>query len=50
MPCYAYDTLTFTGRVIEAAGTAYVIEVVGRNSLGDHVTGTVHVELPVGLT
>jgi hypothetical protein len=50
VPCYAYDTLTMTGRVISAADTEYVIEVVGRNSLGDHVTGTVHVELPVGLT
>lgn len=39
VPCYAYDMLTFTGRVI-APGR---IEVVGRNSLGAHVTGTVEV-------
>jgi uncharacterized OB-fold protein len=37
VPCYAYDTLTFTGRVAEP-GT---VEVVGRTSLGTHVTGTV---------
>jgi hypothetical protein len=45
VPCYAYETLTMTGRVAEVAGAACVVEVVGRNSLGDHVTGTVHVEL-----
>jgi hypothetical protein len=45
VPCYAGDTLTFSGRVVagEAAGDAaeYVVEVVGRCSLGDHVTATV---------
>jgi hypothetical protein len=69
VPCYAGDTLTFSGRVLpggavagceatvgeaaggEAAGgeamggsmpcQEYVVEVVGRCSLGDHVTGTV---------
>ncbi len=65
VPCYAGDTLTFSGRVVagEAAGSAaaggaaaggaaaggackddaaeYVVEVVGRCSLGDHVTATV---------
>jgi hypothetical protein len=46
VPCYAYETLTFSGRVTEAAGEEYVIEVAGRNSLGDHVTGTVHLEVP----
>jgi hypothetical protein len=46
VPCYAYETLTFSGRVTEAAGAECVIEVVGRNSLGDHVTGTVHIEVP----
>jgi uncharacterized OB-fold protein len=39
VPCYAYDMLTFTGRI--AGPTA--IEVVGRNSLGAHVTGRVEV-------
>jgi hypothetical protein len=46
VPCYAYETLTLTGRVTQIAGGECVIEVVGRNSLGDHVTGTVRVNLP----
>ncbi len=46
VPCYAYDTLTFTGRVAERDGAELVIEVTGRDSLGDHVTGTVRIELP----
>jgi hypothetical protein len=46
VPCYAYDTLVLTGRVLEAAGGECLIEVIGRNSLGDHVTGTVRVHLP----
>jgi acyl dehydratase len=63
-PCYAGDTLTFSGRVVvpgpgreqagsgedtsreqagsgEDASAEYVVEVVGRCRLGDHVTGTV---------
>jgi hypothetical protein len=44
-PCYAGDTLVLGGRVVEA-GSEVVVEVVGRCSLGDHVTGTVRVELP----
>jgi acyl dehydratase len=77
-PCYAGDTLTFSGRVVEGAsgeragraggehaegadgehaegaggrlsggtGEEYVVEVVGRCSLGDHVTGTVRISAP----
>jgi acyl dehydratase len=45
VPCYAGDTLTFSGRVVEEA-EEIVIEVVGRCSLGDHVTGTVRVSVP----
>ena len=45
VPCYAYETLTFTGRVTEVAGSDVVVEVAGRNSLGDHVTGTVRIEV-----
>jgi acyl dehydratase len=77
-PCYAGDTLTFSGRVVEGAGgeragraggehaegaggehgegadrrliggtgEEYVVEVVGRCSLGDHVTGTVRIAAP----
>ncbi|HTX83181.1 MAG TPA: OB-fold domain-containing protein [Streptosporangiaceae bacterium] len=53
VPCYAGDTLTFSGRVIEAAGDEsdstgtspeggeLVVAVTGRCSLGSHVTGTV---------
>ncbi|MBC6448290.1 MaoC family dehydratase [Actinokineospora sp. HBU206404] len=46
VPCYAYETLTFTGHVSERDGKLVVVDVVGRNSIGDHVTGTVRVELP----
>ena len=46
VPCYAYEKLTFTGRVVEHDGSEYVIAVVARNSLGDHVTGTVRIEVP----
>ena len=45
-PCYAGDTLTFSGRVTECAGDECVVEVTGRCSLGDHVTGTVRLVLP----
>ena len=45
-PCYAGDTLTFSGRVAEGTGEEYVVEVVGRCSLGDHVTGTVRIATP----
>jgi uncharacterized OB-fold protein/acyl dehydratase len=45
-PCYAGDTLTFSGYVSGENGTERVITVTGRCSLGDHVTGTVRVELP----
>jgi hypothetical protein len=46
VPCYAHEKLTFTGRVVEHEGNEYVVEVVGRNSLGDHVSGTVRIEVP----
>jgi hypothetical protein len=49
VPCYAGDTLTFSGRA--AAGTAageIEVTVTGRCSLGDHVTGTVRLVLPRG--
>jgi hypothetical protein len=44
VPCYAGDKITFSGKVIQAGEREYVVEVVGRCSLGDHVTGTVRVE------
>ena len=51
VPCYAGDTLTFSGRVIRAgegqhSGQDCVVEVTGRCGLGDHVTGTVRVLIP----
>jgi hypothetical protein len=46
-PCYAYDTLVLRGRVASRAEDGeWVVDVVGRGSLGDHVTGTVRVVLP----
>ena len=45
VPCYAYDTLVFRGSVTGQDGDVTVVEVIGRNSLGDHVTGTVRVVL-----
>jgi uncharacterized protein len=41
VPCYAGDTLTFSGNAADAAGDERVVDVVGRCSLGNHVTGTV---------
>ncbi len=46
VPCYAGETLRLSGAVVEQEGVEAKIEVVGRNSLGDHVTGTVRVVLP----
>jgi 3-oxo-4,17-pregnadiene-20-carboxyl-CoA hydratase beta subunit len=49
-PCYAGDTLTFTGEAQEigadSGGPGYLVRVTGRCSLGDHVTGTVRVLIP----
>jgi len=46
VPCYAYDTLTFTGRVVSCEGRDAVVTVSGVDSLGEHVAGTVEVTLP----
>jgi hypothetical protein len=49
VPCYAGDTLAFSGRAATgAAGDEVEVTVTGRCSLGDHVTGTVRVVLPPG--
>ncbi|KOV86838.1 acyl dehydratase [Nocardia sp. NRRL S-836] len=45
-PCYAYDTLKFFGQVIARDDRDLLIEVVGRTGHGDHVTGTVRIEVP----
>ena len=42
-PAHPYDTLTFSGTVTSMADGIATIEIVGRVSLGDHVTGTVKV-------
>ena len=49
-PNFPGDTMRMTGTVTskdEGAGTVEV-EIVGKNSWGDHVTGTVKVALPAG--
>jgi hypothetical protein len=43
VPCYAYDTLVFTGTVTEVDGDVLTVSVTGRGQLGDHVVGTVKV-------
>jgi MaoC like domain len=49
VPCYAGDTLTFSGRAAAADAHGEVeVTVTGRCSLGDHVTGTVRLVLPPG--
>jgi acyl dehydratase len=40
------DTMTFTGKVSSVEGDEVTVEVVGKNSWGDHVTGSVRVALP----
>jgi hypothetical protein len=45
-PAHPYDTLTFSGRVADVSDGIATIDVVGRVSLGDHVTGTVRVVAP----
>ena len=41
VPCYAYDTLVFTGSVSAVEGDDVTVAVNGRGQLGDHVVGTV---------
>ncbi len=52
VPCYAYETLALFGQVLdtENEGTElrHVVEVLGRNSLGEHVRASVRVVLPGG--
>ncbi len=40
------DTMTFTGKVASVEDDEVTVEVVGKNSWGDHVTGSVRVALP----
>jgi hypothetical protein len=48
VPCYAYETLTFTGRVVSRDGADVELAVSAVDSLGEHVTGTVSLTLPGG--
>ncbi len=43
VPCYAYDTLHFSGEVTAVDGDDVTVSVVGRGNLGDHVVGTVRI-------
>ena len=46
-PNYSYDTMTLTGQVTAKNDDGTIeVQVRGANSLGDHVTGTVTLELP----
>ena len=46
VPNYAGDTMTLRGEVTAVEGKRVEVAVRGSNSLGDHVIGTVGVELP----
>jgi acyl dehydratase len=45
-PAHPYDTMTFSGTVESIEDGIATIAVVGKVSLGDHVTGTVKVVVP----
>ena len=47
-PNYPGDTMVLTGSVTEVEGDTAQVRVVGRNRLGNHVTGTVTVSTPEG--
>jgi uncharacterized protein len=50
VPCYAGDTLTFTGQVAERTPAQYGdrcrVKVTGRCGLGDHIIATALLDLP----
>jgi uncharacterized OB-fold protein/acyl dehydratase len=50
VPCYAGDTLMFTGHVTDRTGLPdgdrYEVEVTGRCSLGDHIIATAVIDVP----
>lgn len=48
VPCYAYDTLTFTGRVTRHDGGEVDVAVTATGNLGEHLTGTVRLVVPEG--
>jgi uncharacterized OB-fold protein/acyl dehydratase len=50
VPCYAGDTLTFSGRVTDRTtvsdGERYQVQVTGKCSLGDHIIATAVIDVP----
>jgi acyl dehydratase len=46
VPNYPGDTMTLSGHVSAQDGPLVTVDVRGANRLGDHVTGTVRIELP----
>ena len=46
VPNYPGDTMRLTGNVTKVDGGEVEVEVRGANSLGDHVVGTVQLEIP----
>ncbi|TML80080.1 MAG: hypothetical protein E6G04_03960 [Actinobacteria bacterium] len=46
VPNYPGDTMKLTGAIKKVDGNEVEVDVRGANSLGDHVTGTVKVQLP----
>ena len=45
VPCYAYDTLVFSGQVVTADGPEVTVEVRATGKLGDHIVGTVRLSV-----
>ena len=45
-PNYPGDTMVMTGRVKEKTDGIVTVELIGKNGLGNHVTGTVDLRLP----
>ena len=45
VPNYPGDTMTLTGRVTAVDGSRVTVDVQGANSTGNHVTGTVEVDV-----
>lgn len=45
VPWYAYATVTFSGEVTAVNDGLITVKVVGRNTLGDHVTATVELSM-----
>jgi hypothetical protein len=46
VPNYPGDSMTLTGRVTSVDGVHVTVDIRGANARGDHVSGTVRLELP----